>query len=82
MPHVVVARSRKKDEVARRTQGITMFLVDRDREGLTHSAIDKVGTNTLTSSLVYFDEVRAEADEIVGTLDDGWRELLDSALEP
>jgi acyl-CoA dehydrogenase len=74
---LVIARSRRKDEVARRTEGITMFLVDRDREGLTHSAIDKVGTNTLTSSLVYFDEVRAEADEVVGTLDDGWRELLD-----
>jgi acyl-CoA dehydrogenase len=74
---LVIARSRKKDEVARRTEGITMFLVDREREGLTHSAIDKVGTNTLSSSLVYFDDVRAEADEVVGTLDDGWRELLD-----
>ena len=74
---LVIARSRKRDEVARRTEGITMFLVDRDRAGLTHSAIDKLGTNTLSSSLVYFDDVRAEADEVVGTLDDGWRELLD-----
>jgi acyl-CoA dehydrogenase len=74
---LVIARSRKKEEVARRTEGITMFLLDREREGLSHSAIDKVGTNTLSSSMVYFDDVRAEADEVVGTLDDGWRELLD-----
>ena len=54
-----------------------MFLIDRERDGLEHQPIDKVGTNTLTSSMVYFDDVRAEADEVIGTLDDGWRELLD-----
>lgn len=74
---LTIARTKRKDEVSRRTEGITMFLVDRDREGLTHSAIEKVGTNTLTSSLVYFDDVWAGPDEIVGTLDNGWRELLD-----
>lgn len=74
---LLVARTRRQDEAARRTDGITMFLVDRDRPGISHKAIDKVGTNTLTSSLVYFDDVRAEADEIVGTLDRGWHELLD-----
>ncbi len=74
---LVIARSRRKDEVARRTEGITMFLIDREREGLDFTPIDKVGTNTLTSSMVYFDDVRAEAGEVIGTLDDGWRELLD-----
>lgn len=74
---LVIARTRKKDEVARRTEGITMFLVDRAREGLEHQPIDKVGTRTLTSSTVYLDDVRAEPDEVVGTLDNGWHELLD-----
>jgi acyl-CoA dehydrogenase len=74
---LVIARSRRKDEVARRTEGIAMFLVDREREGLSHTPIDKAGTNTLSSSMVFFDDVRAEADEVLGTLDDGWRELLD-----
>jgi acyl-CoA dehydrogenase len=74
---LVIARTKRKEEVSRRTDGITMFLLDQEREGLSHSAIDKVGTNTLTSSLVYFDDVWAGPDEIVGTLDGGWRELLD-----
>lgn len=74
---LVIARTRRREEVTRRTEGITMFLVDRAREGLSHSAIDKVGTNTLTSSLVFLDDVWAGPDEIVGTLDGGWRELLD-----
>jgi acyl-CoA dehydrogenase len=74
---LVIARTKRKEEVSRRTDGITMFLIDQEREGLSHSAIDKVGTNTLSSSLVYFDDVWASPDEVVGTLDGGWRELLD-----
>jgi len=74
---LVVARTTKIEDVSRRTQGITMFLIDRDREGLTHSAIDKVGTNTNPSSNVYFDEVFARDDEVVGTVDGGWPELLE-----
>lgn len=74
---LVIARTQRVDEVARRTDGITMFLIDRDREGLTHAPIDKVGTNTLSSSMVYLDDVWASPDEVVGTLDAGWRELLD-----
>jgi acyl-CoA dehydrogenase len=74
---LVIARTKRKEEVSRRTDGITMFLVDQERDGLSHTPIDKVGTNTLSSSMVYFDDVWASPDEIVGTLDGGWRELLD-----
>lgn len=74
---LVIARTKRVDEVQRRTDGISMFLIDRDREGLSHTPIDKVGTNTLTSSMVYLDNVWAAPEEVIGTLDSGWRELLD-----
>lgn len=74
---LVVARSRKLDEVQRKTDGISLFLIDVEREGLTHSAIEKAGTNTLPSSLVFFDDVRVEAHELVGRLDGGFHQLLD-----
>jgi acyl-CoA dehydrogenase len=74
---LVVARTTKIEDAPRRTHGITMFLIDRDRKGLTHSAIDKVGTNTNPSSNVYFDDVLARDDEVVGTVDGGWPELLE-----
>lgn len=74
---LVIVRTKKKEEVSRRTEGMTMFLIDREREGLSFAPIDKVGTNTLTSSLVYLDDVWAAPNEIVGTLDNGWYELLD-----
>lgn len=74
---LVIARTKKLEESKSRTDGLSMFMVDVNRQGLTHAAIDKVGTRTLASSNVYFDDVRVEPDELVGTLHGGWRELLD-----
>lgn len=74
---LVVARTRKPDEVDKPTRGISLFLIDVDRAGLAHSTIDKVGTRTLSASSVYFDDVRIEPHELIGTLHDGFRELLE-----
>ncbi len=74
---LVIARTKKLAESTSRTDGLTMFMIDVAREGLTHAAIDKVGTRTLASSSVYFDDVRVEPHELVGTLHGGWRELLE-----
>lgn len=74
---LVVARTKRPDEVQRKTDGISLFLIDVEREGLSHQAIDKLGTNTLPSSTIFLDDVRVEGHELVGTLDGGWRELLD-----
>jgi acyl-CoA dehydrogenase len=74
---LVVARTTKVDKSPKRTHGLSMFMIDVERKGLTHSAIDKLGTNTLSSCNVYFDDVRVDGSELVGTLDGGWYELLD-----
>lgn len=74
---LVVARTKRAEDVARKTDGISLFMIDVDREGLAHRPIDKVGTNTLPSSFVFFEDVRIEGHELVGTLDGGFRELLD-----
>ncbi len=74
---LVVARTKKAEEVKRRTEGISMFIIDADRQGIEHTPIEKLGTNTLPSSVVYFEDVRIEPDELIGTLHNGWYELLD-----
>ncbi len=74
---LVVARTMKYGEAERRSDGISMFLIDTDRAGISHSRIDKLGTNTLASSSVFFEDVRIEGDELIGTLHKGWPELLD-----
>ena len=74
---LVIARTKKLEEITRKTEGITMFLVDTDRPGISYTPIDKLGTNTLTSSSVFFDNVRLEPGDLIGTLHGGWNELLD-----
>ena len=74
---LLVARTKKLDDVARKTDGISLFLIDVAREGLTHTAIDKVGTKTLPSSSVFLDNVRVEPHELIGELHSGWRQLLE-----
>ena len=74
---LVIARTKKLSDSAGKTDGISLFVIDRDRAGVTHQAIDKLGTRTLPSSMVYFDNVRIEPGELVGTLHGGFRQLLD-----
>ncbi len=74
---LVVARSTPVAESPKRTHGVSLFMIDTEREGLTHTAIDKLGTNTLPSSSIFFDDVRVEGEELIGTLDGGWYQLLD-----
>ena len=74
---LVIARTTRLGEGMRRTSGLSMFLIDVERVGVTHHSIDKLGTWTLSSSSIFFDNVRIEPDELVGTLDGGWKELLD-----
>lgn len=74
---LVIARTKKVADSISRTDGLSMFMIDVQRAGLTHTPIDKLGTCTLDSSSVFFDNVLIEPDELIGTLHQGWRELLD-----
>ena len=59
---LVVARTTKLEEVSRKVDGISLFMIDVDRAGLSHQAIEKVGTNTLPSSSVFFVNDHADID--------------------
>jgi acyl-CoA dehydrogenase len=74
---VVVARTTKRADASSRTQGISLFMVDVDRQGLTYNSIEKAGTNTLSASAVFFDDVIVQSDELIGVAGEGWRHLLD-----
>jgi acyl-CoA dehydrogenase len=74
---LVVARTLKAADVSRRTEGMTLFMIDVVREGLSFTPIDKLGTNTLSSSTVFFNDVPVAEHEVIGTLHGGWHELLE-----
>lgn len=74
---LIVARTTPLAEDTKKTHGISLFMVDTDRDGISFTDIDKLGTNTLPSSVVYLDRVFAGDDEVIGTIDGGWPQLLD-----
>lgn len=74
---IVIARTIKFEDVQRRTDGISIFLIDSKRKGVSHAKIEKLGTNTLPSSSVFFENVRIEPRDVIGSTQNGWRQLLD-----
>lgn len=74
---LLVARTQKPSEVKKSTEGISMFIIDVDRQGLSYTPIEKVGTQTLSACAVFFDNVYIRDDELIGTENNGFYELLE-----
>jgi len=74
---LVVARTTPAAAGAKRTSGISMFLIDAKREGIRATPIAKAGTHPVSSFTLFLDEVRIEPGELIGTLDGGWPELVE-----
>jgi acyl-CoA dehydrogenase len=75
---LAIARTTPLEQAEKRSQGLSLFLVDRDADGVSHTPLEKVGTNCISSSTVYFDNVAVPEDRLVGERDKGWRHLLDT----
>lgn len=78
---VAVTRTIPAAEATPRVNGFTLFLIDVKEAlaagTLSYNPIPKMGSNILTSSQVYFDDVRVPADGVIGTVDDGFKVLWD-----
>ena len=73
---LVVARTMPADQAPRRSDGISMFLIDAARPGIRASAIAKAGTHPLASFSLFLDDVEVRPEECIGTLDRSWPELV------
>lgn len=78
---IAVTRTTPAAEASPRTAGFTLLLVDVKEalaEGtLSYTPIPKLGGNIVTSSQVFFDDVRVPADRVLGTIDGGFSVLWD-----
>jgi len=75
---LVIARTTPAAEAPHKGFGISLFLADTQVEGLSYHPLEKVGTRCLHSCMVYFDDVRVPADELVGEEGKGWAYILDT----
>lgn len=64
------------DPDAKRTHGLSIFLVPRNAEGVSTRLIPKLGCHAAGTNEVFFDNVKIPKENLVGTLNNGWYELL------
>lgn len=82
---VLVARTTPKEEVERRTQGISMFLVDLedayDQNALDTKPISKTVSNFVHSYEMWFEDLRVPAENLIGEEGGGFYQVLDGLNE-
>ncbi|MDW7977714.1 MAG: acyl-CoA dehydrogenase, partial [Candidatus Caldarchaeum sp.] len=72
---VVVARTTPKEKARRRSEGLSLFLLDAKQEGVKTSKIPGMALRPLTSNMVYFEDAWVPESNLLGELDRGWEAL-------
>jgi alkylation response protein AidB-like acyl-CoA dehydrogenase len=72
---LLLARTTPRDQVKKRTEGLSVFLVDmRDAKGLTIKPIRTMMNHATTE--VFFDQMRVPAENLIGEEGQGFRYIL------
>lgn len=74
---MLLARTTPLAEVAKRTDGMTLFLADLQVPEVTITPIPKVGRNAVASCEVVFDDLFVSDDDVIGVVGRGFHQLLD-----
>ncbi|MFJ9626485.1 acyl-CoA dehydrogenase family protein [Streptomyces sp. NPDC091280] len=74
---LLLTRTSRADEVAKKTDGMTLFLTDIDRDRIDVRPIPKMGRNAVTSNELFIDDLRIPVEDRVGEEGQGFRYLLD-----
>ena len=82
---VLAARTTPRDRVEKKTDGVSLFLVDIERgidEGsIQLEEIEKTVSGVVSSFRVTYDDLRIPADQLVGVEDEGFYQVLDGLNE-
>jgi acyl-CoA dehydrogenase len=74
---LLLTRTQKIDEVAKKTDGMTLFLTDLDRSKIDIRAIPKMGRNAVTSNELFIDDLVVPVEDRVGEEGKGFTYILD-----
>jgi len=74
---ILVTRTTPREAVERRTDGISLFILDMDDPGIEVSPIPKHAINYSKSCEVFLEDVRVPAENLLGEQGGGWWPLVD-----
>jgi acyl-CoA dehydrogenase len=78
---VLVARTIKKEDAPKKSQGISLFLVDLPNDSIKCNSIPKHGINYVKSYELGIHDLRVPREAILGKKDSGWYHIL-ATLNP
>jgi acyl-CoA dehydrogenase len=74
---LLLTRTRKYEDVEKKTSGMTLFLTDIDRDYIDIRPIPKMGRNAVSSNELFIDDLRIPVEDRVGEEGRGFEYLLD-----
>jgi acyl-CoA dehydrogenase len=74
---LLLTRTTRREDAAKPTDGMTLFLTDLDRDHVDIRPIPKMGRNAVSSNELFIDELRVPVEDRVGEEGQGFRYLLD-----
>jgi acyl-CoA dehydrogenase len=74
---LLLTRTQKLDDVAKKTDGMTLFLTDLDRSRVDIRPIAKMGRNAVSSNELFIDDLMVPVEDRVGEEGKGFTYILD-----
>jgi acyl-CoA dehydrogenase len=74
---LLLTRTTRFEDVTKKTDGLTLFLTDLDRDHVDIRPIAKMGRNAVTSNELFIDDLRIPAEHRVGEEGQGFKYILD-----
>lgn len=75
---LLLARTTPKEEVSKKTLGLSEFIVDLPKDSINYNSIPKHGCNAFNTYEVGIDNLRVPEGSILGEKDKGWYQVLDT----
>jgi len=73
---LILARTTPLAEVARKTEGLSLFYTDLDRTRVAIRVIEKMGRHAVDSNEMFFDGMAVPAADLIGAEGQGFRAIL------
>jgi len=73
---LLLARTTPLEQVARKTEGLSLFYTDLDRSKVEVRLIHKMGRHAVDSNMVFFEDMEVPEEDRIGAEGEGFRTLL------
>ena len=73
---MILVRTTPREEVKRKTDGLSLFYTDLDRSRVEVRKIDKMGRHAVNSNMLFFDRIVVPAADLIGEEGNGFRQIL------